>query len=249
MSEHAYTRYYDGYSRAPSDSSWGTPSSVHSKASLGTITTNLSFASHPSPAPPSNHSWGSSTIAVPSAQGGWVGPMPNTPPYLANSPMSTATTLVNSPMHGTVYSHPEYTSAVRICPLLAPGVLGVDLGLPMRANKSYFANVDFNAPAFFPTLSYATLLFRDYQRWSITISEPHGVTVWDVLEQIFQYLQRPDAVQDVQALRSISNPQGEARYSRTNSLAKRIEIFRGRQTFKGLTPAGYGDNCWFVDIA
>jgi len=121
----------------------------------------------------------------------------------------------------------------------------------MRANKSYFPNVDFNTSAFLPPLPYATLLFGDDQRWSFKIAQSHGVNVCEILEQIIQYLQMPDTIQDVQGVRASAtpNPQREIRYPSTFSGAKRIDMLRGRRTFKGLTPAPYGDNCWFVNVA
>jgi hypothetical protein len=121
----------------------------------------------------------------------------------------------------------------------------------MRANRNYFPNVNFNTSAFLPPLSYATILFNDDQRWSFKLAQSHGVTVWEVLEQIIQYLQMPDATQDLQAMRASAtpNPQREIRYPSTLPGAKRIDMLRGRRMFKGLTPASHGDNCWFVNIA
>jgi hypothetical protein len=123
----------------------------------------------------------------------------------------------------------------------------------MRSNKNYFPNINFNESAFLPPLSYTKLLFEDNQSWRFQLGQSHAVTVFEILEQIIQYLQMPDSDQDVQATlantTSPFNPQREIRYPGVHLPTKRIDILRGRRTFNGLTPVRGYDNCWFVHIA
>ncbi|KAF8955006.1 hypothetical protein BDZ97DRAFT_349477 [Flammula alnicola] len=243
---------HPGYaSPALTTSSWG---SVHSKTSLvypsNVSTYSFGIPSHLSWSPDSSRD--SQTVQGTPPPGVWPGPMPASPPYGGSA---SSTSLISAHGHGVGVPAPGL--AVRLHPILEAGRLWIDLAYPPSMNPSAVNyHPSMTDTAFNPSMSYMQVQFYENPKWSLRIHNPQGVTVFIILNHIFNYLQLPDS-QDVQATRAVNDfrldHMADHRHQNASSASfnagqKRIDMLSRRRLFAGLSPIPGGHNSWVVRL-
>lgn len=253
-----------------SSSSWGT---VYSKSSVGTATP-VSFG--PSGPLSDESSWGSQTTLINSPYGSW--PASPSGSYIGSS--ASSTTLVSPAVpvgaQGVCITRGIFPSTdlnhrdpiVIALPHLghpAQGVVSLNPALQDTRLAFNFANPPpppspsesqiysiCHSSAFYPSMSYAQVNFEGFPHWIIRMELPQALTVFTILQHIYQYLQEPD-MQGTQNSQPAAHTHHQMSYSRDprSSFAhsclskKRITCLGSKTLFGGLSPAP-GANSWTI---
>lgn len=112
-----------------------------------------------------------------------------------------------------------------------------------------------SSSAFHPGMTYAHITIQGPVKWSFRIHMPQALTVYDVLSQIYHYLQGYDGNQE--SLSSMMKPQSlsvgdyrdhNAQRGSYGSGVKRCDLLGPRHFLAGFEPA-HGENAWNVYLS
>ncbi|KAF8874867.1 hypothetical protein CPB84DRAFT_1752842 [Gymnopilus junonius] len=111
-----------------------------------------------------------------------------------------------------------------------------------------------HSSAFNPSMSYAQINFEGFPHWVLRMELPQALTVFTILQHVYQFLQEPD-MQGTQFARPGGHNHHQLSYSRDAKSPsahpyvgkKRILCLGPRTLFAGLTPAP-GANSWTIHL-
>ncbi|KAF8801539.1 hypothetical protein BYT27DRAFT_7341865 [Phlegmacium glaucopus] len=250
-----------------STNSWGTPqmrvtTPVSPISTWGTLQTTSS--SHPSLQAVIDHksSWVPQTGIIVGSPQGWVSNLP--PPLYPSPPPSTAAS-VGTYTYGGGYSSPSpfippsslaspASICTQLCPLLdsrSPRCIEFDLGYPLN----YMPNMNDSAVHPPVTFMQVFIVVQPF-KWPVNIQSYGPVSVYQVLQQLQEYLQGYPSPQDHQRsklggcnvsqsdrFREQSNP------NRFHSGQKRLDLLGRHRIFRGLSPEPGPNRSWIVHLS
>ncbi|KAF9529820.1 hypothetical protein CPB83DRAFT_236387 [Crepidotus variabilis] len=126
---------------------------------------------------------------------------------------------------------------------------------PSLSPSTYNYHPSMSSSAFHPSMTYTDITIHGPVKWSFRIHTPHALTVYDVLNQLYHYLQGSDGRHDGLSSRMKPTQMSVGDYRNQNPQrglygdgVKRLDLLGPRHFLAGLDSAP-GDNAWNVYLS